>query len=389
MSAQVSYPTAHPMRRSVLACAALGLLAACQTPLDFDMRGNFGNAPSTASAVQNITADRPRPDNRGVISYPGYQVAIAQRGDTIVEVATRVGADPQALARFNGLELGDKLRGGEVIALPTRVAESGAPASSTVDIQSMAGQALDRTQAANAGASAAPAPVAEPVRHKVARGETAYTIARLYNVSVRSLAEWNGLGADLSVREGQYLLIPTSVAAKEVATSRLAAAAPAAPGVGSATPVPPSAAKPLPRNETPATAAAKPAQSVAPDLGKTQTITGGKLAMPLDGTIIREYVKGKSDGIDIKGAAGAVVRAADAGTVAAITQDADQTPIIVIRHADNLLTVYANVDNITVRKGANVARGQSIAKLRSGDANFLHFEVRKGFDSVDPMPYLR
>jgi murein DD-endopeptidase MepM/ murein hydrolase activator NlpD len=203
------------------------------------------------------------------------------------------------------------------------------------------------------------------------------------------LAEWNGLGADLSVREGQYLLIPTSVAAKEVATSRLAAAAPAAPGVGSATPVPPSAAKPLPRNETPATAAAKPAQSVAPDLGKTQTITGGKLAMPLDGTIIREYVKGKSDGIDIKGAAGAVVRAADAGTVAAITQDADQTPIIVIRHADNLLTVYANVDNITVRKGANVARGQGIAKLRSGDASFLHFEVRKGFDSVDPMPYLR
>ena len=388
MSAQPSYPTAHPLRRTVLACTALSLMAACQTPLDFDMRGNFGNAPSTANAVQNITADRPRPDNRGVISYPGYQVAIAQRGDTIVEVANRVGADPQALARFNGLELGDKLRGGEVIALPTRVAESGA-AAGTVDIQSMAGQALDRAQPAANGASAAPAPAAEPVRHKVARGETAYTIARLYNVSVRSLAEWNGLGADLSVREGQYLLIPTSLGAQEVATSRLAAAAPAAPGQGSATPVPPSAAKPLPRNETAASTAPKPAQNVAPDLGKTQTITGGKLAMPLDGTIIREYAKGKSDGIDIKGAAGAVVRAADAGTVAAITQDADQTPIIVIRHADNLLTVYANVDNITVRKGANVARGQGIAKLRSGDASFLHFEVRKGFDSVDPMPYLR
>ena len=40
------------------------------------------------------------------------------------------------------------------------------------------------------------------------RGETAYTIARLYNVSAKSLAEWNGLGPDLAVREGQYLLIP-------------------------------------------------------------------------------------------------------------------------------------------------------------------------------------
>ena len=53
-----------------------------------------------------------------------------------------------------------------------------------------------------------------------------------------------------------------------------------------------------------------------------------------------------------------------------------------------MLTVYANVDKITVKKGDKVTRGQQIAQLRSGDKAYVHFEVRDGFDSVDPLPYL-
>ena len=75
--------------------------------------------------------------------------------------------------------------------------------------------------------------------------------------------------------------------------------------------------------------------------------------------------------------------------VAAITKSADGIPIIVIRHDPELLTVYANVTDVAVEKGATVAKGQQIAKLRSGNDAYVHFEVRKGFDSVDPMPYLR
>ena len=36
-----------------------------------------------------------------------------------------------------------------------------------------------------------------------------------------------------------------------------------------------------------------------------------------------------------------------------------------------------------------VKRGQAIAKVRASSPAFLHFEVRQGFDSVDPMPYLQ
>ena len=83
------------------------------------------------------------------------------------------------------------------------------------------------------------------------------------------------------------------------------------------------------------------------------------------------------------------VRAADGGTVAAITTDSKGVPIIVIRHSPKVLTVYANVDQIEVNKGDSVARGQTIAALREEDTPYVHFEVRNGFDSVDPGPYLR
>ena len=126
------------------------------------------------------------------------------------------------------------------------------------------------------------------------------------------------------------------------------------------------------------------------DIGK-QTVkpdSNTAMAYPVNGSIIRAYSKGRNEGIDIKAAAGTPVKAAASGSVAAITQSADGVPIIVVRHPDNLLTVYANVADVAVKKGDSVSRGQSIAKLRAGDNAYLHFEVRKGFDSVDPTPYL-
>ena len=43
---------------------------------------------------------------------------------------------------------------------------------------------------------------------------------------------------------------------------------------------------------------------------------------------------------------------------------------------------------MSVCKGNKVKRGQSIAVVRAGTPAFLHFEVRNGADTVDPMPYL-
>jgi murein DD-endopeptidase MepM/ murein hydrolase activator NlpD len=350
-------------------------------PLDWDLRG--GGALTTRDAALQATQSRPQADARGVISYPGYQVAVARRGDTVASVASRIGADAAELARYNAIVPTDPLRDGEIIALPRRVAESGGMMAGAgvgvapVDVSSIATTALDRAGGSTASAGA------EPLRHQVRRGETAFGIARAYNVSARALGEWNGLGANLDVREGQYLIIPVANAAASASASGVSQ-----PGQGSATPTPPSAAKPLPAEQT-TPAASKPKETPAsPGLAAGRTSTA-KMMMPVSGSIIRPYAKGRNEGIDIAASAGAPVKAAAGGTVAAITKDTEQTPIIVIRHDGNLLTVYAGVDAITVKKGDSVQRGQTIASVRAGTPTFLHFEVRRGVESTDPVPFLQ
>lgn len=410
---------------------ALVTLAACTNgggsmrDFDWDLRG--GTGLDTSGAVQQASAMRPAPDGRGVISYPGYQVALAQRGDTVGSVAARVGLSPGELASYNAIAPNAPLREGEVLALPRRVqamAGVAAPApgamigggtvaaaplapmapatAGRVDVSSIATTALDRVETA-APVAPAVAPAAAPAqaqgdlagmaptRHQVKRGETAFTIARAYNVAPRALADWNGLGPDLAVREGQYLMIPTPSGAPAAAP----AAAPAplaepvtAPGEGSPTPPPPSASKPLPKENPPTQAEIEKAKPASPDLGEQRTAaSSSQFAMPVQGNIIRGYDK-KSNGIDIGAPAGTPVKAAAAGTVAAITMDTEQTPIIVLRHDGGLLTVYAGVAGITVKKGDAVTKGQTIANVRSGSPSFLHFEVRRGVDSTDPMPFL-
>jgi murein DD-endopeptidase MepM/ murein hydrolase activator NlpD len=36
-----------------------------------------------------------------------------------------------------------------------------------------------------------------------------------------------------------------------------------------------------------------------------------------------------------------------------------------------------------------VKKGQTIGKVRGSDPAFVHFEVRKGVDSLDPLPYIQ
>lgn len=389
-----------PAPRTMVLICSLAALAACSATgpmagLDWDFRGGAG-VLDTTGAAQRATERRPNPDNRGVISYPGYQVAVARRGDTVASVAARVGLGADDLARYNAVMPTDPLREGEILALPRRVTASGpagttgavlgssAPAGS-VDVSAIATTALDRVGTPTPPRTTTPSVAGEPVRHQVRRGETAFSVARLYNVSTKALAEWNGLGPDLAVREGQYLIIP--VASQQAPR---AAEATTPPGAGSPTPVPPSATRPLPDEKT-TPVAEKPKETPAsPNLGTQRTTaSAARMQMPVQGAIIRPYAKGRNEGIDISAPGGTAVKAADAGTVATITKDTESTQIIVIRHADNLLTVYARVDGITVKKGDRVTRGQSIAKVQAGTPSFLHFEVRRGVESTDPMPFLQ
>lgn len=376
-------PIIQTVRRSLLLLAPLALAACVGAPSewDFDFRPN-------APRGEAVVADRPDPDSRGLISYESYQVAIARRGDTVGDVATRIGLGPEELAAFNGRSAGDALREGEVLALPRRVAGGIVQGGTGTDIASIARGAIDAADAAAGPATTPRLPGGqEPVRHRIARGETAYSVARLYGVSVRSLAEWNGLGPDLSVREGQFLLIPIVIET---------APAPAATAPGdSVAPLPPSSVDPLPGSIDTATlpeledagTGATPDPVASPAPAPAPAADTARMIRPVEGPILRNF-GGGSEGIDISAAPGTIVRAAADGTVAAITRDTDQVPILVVRHADGLLTVYANIRNIGVSRGDTISRGQTLAEVGDGDPAFLHFEVRRGFEAVDPSDFL-
>ena len=371
----------------VLGASALALSACVNTSnLDWDLRAGGGD---TSDAARQATAAAPTPDANGVLSYPDYQLAKARRGDTVASMAGRLGLNAGALAQTNALRETDPLREGELLLLPSRVSAapqpSALPGSNPVDITSIATTALD--EAGPTPTAAAPKPGAgQPLTHRVARGETAFTIARTYNVSAKALADWNQLGPDMAVREGQTLIIPVATAPAPDPEP-----VPTPPGAGSPTPEPPSAAKPLPDEETEATATKPKATPPSPDLGDQATAaTASKFTMPVSGNVIRGYDRKSNQGIDIAAAAGTTVKAAEAGSVTVISADTNGKGIVILRHANNLLTVYVGVASVSVKKGDKVTRGQAIGKVAAGDPAFLHFEVRNtSKESFDPMSYLQ
>ncbi|MFN4204032.1 MAG: peptidoglycan DD-metalloendopeptidase family protein [Tabrizicola sp.] len=362
--------------------------------LDWDLRQGAGD---TTRAALQATAAAPRPDANGIISYPDYQMATARRGETVASMAGRLGMNPEDLARTNALRATDPLREGEMLLLPKRVAASPQPAviggtgpsaGGGIDITSIATTALDSAAPAKPAAGTSPAasqPISgQPLTHRVARGETAFTIARTYNVSAKALADWNQLGPDMAVREGQTLIIPIATAPAPNPEP-----VPTPPGVGSPTPEPPSAKKPLPDEKTEPAGTKPKGTPPSPDLGSAKS-RPSKMAMPASGKIIRGYDAKKNQGIDIAAPAGSPVVAAEGGTVTVISSDTTGKGIVIIRHPGDLLTVYVGVTGMTVKKGDAVKRGQAIGKVASGDPAFVHFEVRNtSKQSFDPVGYLQ
>ena len=97
-------------------------------------------------------------------------------------------------------------------------------------------------------------------------------------------------------------------------------------------------------------------------------------------------------GIDITTPLGeAVHAAADGDVIYASDELATFGKMVVIRHADDYVTTYAHLSEMTVAKGVAVKRGQIIGKSGQTGATKrpgLHFELRKNEASLDPVGYL-
>ena len=100
----------------------------------------------------------------------------------------------------------------------------------------------------------------------------------------------------------------------------------------------------------------------------------------------------QNDGINISAPRGSAIRAAEAGSVVyAGNELRGFGKLLLIRHKDGWITAYAHADELMVKRGDEVMRGQTIARVGStGGVSTpqLHFEIRRGSRPLNPRDYL-
>lgn len=369
------------LSRIALLAAATSLAACENTPLGDALRDRMARSEAPAAV-------EPPADANGIVTYDNFRVMVAKDGDTIAGMASRVGLSELVLARYNGLPANYLLRAGDRLALPDEAQVAAVEQGWTPEVVT---GVLDELPDTPTSATPAAPPGNLPLRHRVEPGETLFSIAKLYGVSVTALASWNGISGDLNVETGRSLIIPTSRTATSLSSEppEIAPVVVSEPGQTSEVTQPPSSTQPLPENE----------QVVeipeGPDLGaqRTQVAPGEKMLTPVTGKIVRPYNaapgRNKNDGIDFATEAGAVVKAAASGEVALVSPSIGLGQIILIRHRDNIISVYGRMsDDIRVQKGQSVKKGQVLGTVANGNPPTFHFEVRRGTEAVDPTPFL-
>ncbi|MDG1234813.1 MAG: LysM peptidoglycan-binding domain-containing protein, partial [Amylibacter sp.] len=149
------------------------MLSACNDGFDLNISERL-DLRSTAFRLDRANvAPKPKPDSRGLITYPNYQVIVARGNDTLNDVASRVGITGSELARFNGLPGNYLPRSGEVLALPkgTVVPVEASQSAASGSLESIAQTAIGRAEETLPKVTLQEGP--EPIRHVVEPGETA------------------------------------------------------------------------------------------------------------------------------------------------------------------------------------------------------------------------
>lgn len=292
-----------------------------------------------------------------------------QRGDTLTGLARQFNVGQDDLAQANGLSAPFALREGQTLTIPGGI------------------------RAGAATAAAAPAPTPAPVPAPRAAARSSIEIVPSANPPAPAappVVETTPAPAPAPVftpppeppRPQAAPAAPTTPATRPSAppAPQRAAEAPApAPA-----PAPRAAPQPAPQQQ-----AAAPAADPAPR-------AGARFAWPVRGRIVSDFGPKPgnlfNDGINIAAAKGTPVTAADNGVVAEVTNElAGFGNLVLIRHADGWMTIYAHLDEVSVARNARVTKGQRIGTVgQTGSVTEpqLHFEVLRQSRRVNPVEHL-
>ncbi len=251
--------------------------------------------------------------------------------------------------------------------------------------------------------------------HVVQKGETYYSVARLYFLDPKNLMQWNG------AKEGEKLhpatiirlygeggsnasgaALPAATSAKTSSNASLGAKPLQISSTSKQEAVVPSAknleikkdakTKQAPVNH-PKNQLQPEAKQVASS-GKS-TKCGESFIMPVTGLNIETgfgdtYKSGvKSDGIIFEAKIAQNVKAANSGEVAYVGDGfSDYGNIVIIRHNNSYFSIYGHLANTSVKRGQAVKNGEVIASTNPIERKF-YFSIRKGKTPIDPLSCIK
>jgi lipoprotein NlpD len=240
----------------------------------------------------------------------------------------------------------------------------------------------------------------------VQKGDTLYSIAFQHGVDYREIAQLNKLANPAEIKIGQQLrlLVPVpGTAAKPVESVSVSAmqltpigGIKNQPKVGKI-PYSPQAMAQAERMQNELTVGVatnvevKPVNRAHPvnDSDSEESLEWG---MPTIGKVITTYSENANrKGVDIEGKKGQPVVASASGKVVYSGSGLrGYGKLIIIKHNKTFLSAYAHNDQIMVREGQNISKGEKIGEMGNTDAEQvkLHFEIRKFGKPVDPAQYL-
>ena len=214
--------------------------------------------------------------------------------------------------------------------------------------------------------------------HTVQRGDTVYNISKRYQITQDNLRSWNNI-IENEIKVGQVL--------------RVKPAGYVAPAGNTTTTTTVTAPVQTPKTTTTTsttTTATTTSTGKTGSTGGVRSVSGIEWQRPTSGNILQGY-GGSSKGIDYGGNAGQPILAAASGKVVYAGNGLrGYGNLIIVQHNQTYLTAYGNNQNILVKEGQQVKRGQQIATMGNTDAKRtqLHFELRENGQPQDPNRFL-
>jgi murein DD-endopeptidase MepM/ murein hydrolase activator NlpD len=350
--------------------------------------------PSQSEAAQDQIYRQPSyreqaSDEPAATAKPRYRTKVAETepvkagrvtvesGMTLYSIARANGLTVSQLAKANGIKPPYSVAVGQTLRIPGRaVAQLPEPSFKPK------GRDVSAVEPAMAPA---PNKIAAGGIHKVAPGETLFSLGRKYGVKPYAIADLNRLPHNAGLSVGQDIRIPGGsggAVAKSLAEEEADETAPVKTAETGETP----SAEP--------TLSLKSQDRIAEQSAPDPASPGFR--WPVKGKIISAYgpksAGGRNEGINIAVPEGTSVRAAESGVVAyAGSELKGYGNLVLIRHEGGWVTAYAHAKELFVKRGDTVKRGDVIAK--AGDTGSvsspqLHFEIRKGATAMDPMRFL-